>query len=174
MYTPLESYGYVFLKEIPVPSFGNLRLFYKRDTEEIYLQRLDGSLKLLSGGGSGGGATGPIGPTGPGGPMGPAGTGATGRTGATGATGATGFTGATGATGYTGANGTNGVTGATGATGRTGTTGATGKDSVFYYQDVDPNFFYTMYPGDKWLHSDTGILYYWVDTGITEQWVQPY
>jgi len=151
--TPLESYGYVFLKEIPVPLFGNLRLFYKRDTEEIYLQRLDGSLKLLSGGGGGSGVTGP---TGPQGPIGPVGTGATGRTGATGPTGRTGPTGATGVTG---------------STGPTGATGATGADSIFYYQDFPP-----LIPivGDKWMHSDTGILYYYVNDGNQEQWVQPY
>ena len=163
MYTPLESYGYVFLKEIPVPSFGNLRLFYKRDTEEIYLQRLDGTLKLLSGGG-GGGPTGPIGPTGPLGPVGPQGVGITGATGRTGATGATGHTGAIGVTGPTGA----GVTGADGAT------GPTGKDSIFYYQDYPPDFPVVPVVGDKWLHSETGVLYYYVNDGNQNQWVQPY
>ena len=162
MQTPLESYGYVFLKEIPVPLFGNLRLFYKRDTEEIYLQRLDGTLKLLSGAVTGG----PTGPTGPQGvPGSPGIQGITGPTGRTGATGSTGVTGITGPTGPTGA------TGATGADGLTGPIGPTGADSVFYFQDVPPDF-----PniGDKWMHSDTGILYYYVDDGTNVQWVQPY
>lgn len=180
MQTPLESYGYVFLKEIPVPLFGNLRLFYKRDTEEIYLQRLDGTLKLLSGGGSGGGNTGPTGPTGHMGPAGPAGSGATGATGRTGPTGATGLTGPTGATGLTGPTGPTGATGRTGNTGPTGRTGPignpgptgpTGADSIFYYQDSPPAF---PIVGDKWMHSDTGILYYYVNDGNQEQWVQPY
>jgi len=158
--TPLESYGYVFLKEIPVPLFGNLRLFYKRDTEEIYLQRLDGTLKLLSGGG--GGVTGPTGATGPQGISGTGLSGPTGRTGATGSTGATGMTGATGATG---------ATGITGETGATGATGSNGIDSIFYYQDFAPN---DPVVGDKWMHSDTGILYYYVMSQNSFQWVQPY
>jgi len=158
--TPLESYGYVFLKEIPVPSFGNLRLFYKRDTEEIYLQRLDGTLKLLSG--SSGGGTGITGPTGPTGPSG---------VGTTGATGATGRTGATGATGPTGRTGSQGITGPTGPTGDIGVTGPTGADSVFYFQNTPPDF---PIVGDKWMHSETGILYWYVSDGFNEQWVQPY
>lgn len=156
MQTPLESYGYVFLKEIPVPLFGNLRLFYKRDTEEIYLQRLDGTLKLLSGGGGIVGATGATGPTGP---QGISGTGLSGPTGRTGPTGPTGPTGQTGATGVTGAEGI------------TGATGPTGNDSIFYYQDFPPT---VPNVGDKWMHSDTGILYYYVNDGNQEQWVQPY
>lgn len=137
--TPLESYGYVFLKEIPVPLFGNLRLFYRRDTEEIYLQRLDGTLKLLSGGG--GGVTGPTGPTGP---QGISGTGLT------------------------------GPTGRTGSTGPTGVTGPTGIDSIFYYQNFPPDFPNVLTVGDKWLHSETGVLYYYVNDGNQNQWVQPY
>lgn len=139
MQTPLESYGYVFLKEIPVPLFGNLRLFYRRDTEEIYLQRLDGTLKLLSGGG--GGVTGPTGPTGP---QGISGTGLT------------------------------GPTGRTGSTGPTGVTGPTGIDSIFYYQNFPPDFPNVLTVGDKWLHSETGVLYYYVNDGNQNQWVQPY
>jgi hypothetical protein len=154
--TPLESYGYVFLKEIPVPLFGNLRLFYKRDTEEIYLQRLDGTLKLLSGGG---GITGATGPTGPQGISGTGASGPTGRTGPIGPTGSTGLTGHTGATG------------ATGETGATGVTGPTGKDSIFFYQDFPPSL---PNVGDKWMHSYTGVLYYYIYDGINLQWVQPY
>ena len=170
MYTPLESYGYVFLKEIPVPSFGSLRLFYKRDTEEVYLQRLDGTLKLLSGGGGGSG-----GPTGPQGPAGPPGApGALGPTGRTGLDGTLGVTGATGRTGATGATGADGNQGPQGVTGRTGATGATGKDSIFYYQSTNPITSNVLIVGDKWLHSNTGVLYYYVYDGTSYQWVQPY
>ena len=48
MSTPLEDYGFALLNEIEVPLFGTLRLFYKRDNEEIWLQRMDGSLKLIA------------------------------------------------------------------------------------------------------------------------------
>jgi len=46
--SPLSQYGYYPLNEIEVPVFGTLRLFYKFDTEEIWLQRLDGSLSLIA------------------------------------------------------------------------------------------------------------------------------
>jgi hypothetical protein len=90
MPTPLENYGYVTLYTVHVPSRGVQYILYKRDTEDLWLQRLDGTLKLLTGGGSGTGTTGATGPQG-----------AQGIPGATGATGAQGDTGATGATGYT-------------------------------------------------------------------------
>lgn len=48
MPTPLENYGYKVLNEIEVPLFGTLRLFYKMESEEIWLQRMDGSLKLIA------------------------------------------------------------------------------------------------------------------------------
>ena len=48
MSTPLEQYGYVLLNTIEVPLFGTLSLLYKRNSEELWLQRSDGSLKLLA------------------------------------------------------------------------------------------------------------------------------
>jgi hypothetical protein len=90
MPTPLENYGYVTIHTINVPGRGVQYILYKRDSEELWLQRLDGTLKLLTGGGGGSGTTGPTGPQGPAGANGP--TGATGASGPTGATGATGTT----------------------------------------------------------------------------------
>lgn len=46
--SPLSQYGYYPLNEIEVPVFGTLRLFYKFDSEEIWLQRMDGTLTLIA------------------------------------------------------------------------------------------------------------------------------
>jgi hypothetical protein len=93
MPTPLENYGYVTIHTINVPGRGVQYILYKRDSEELWLQRLDGTLKLLTGGGGGSGTTGPTGPQGPAGANGP--TGPTGPQGATGGSGPTGPTGPT-------------------------------------------------------------------------------
>ena len=135
----------MLIQEFKVGNFGYVRLFYKLDTEQIWLQQLDGTLVLITPpgptgptgapgipgptgpGGDGKGETGPtgdVGPTGDPGPTGPAGSGSggVGETGPTGPDGATGPTGSQGITGPTGLTGI-GITGPTGPIGPTGPAG---------------------------------------------------
>ena len=49
----LSDYGYALISTIDTQPFGILTVWFKRDSEELWLQRLDGSLKLLGGGGGG-------------------------------------------------------------------------------------------------------------------------
>lgn len=82
----LESYGYVLIQEFKVGNSGYVRLFYKLDTEQIWLQQLDGTLFLTTPPG----LTGPTGAPGIPGPTGPTGPAASGSTGPTGDVGPTG------------------------------------------------------------------------------------
>jgi hypothetical protein len=74
MSTPLVNHGYVILQEISFSTWGKGTLLWKRDSEEIWFQRIDGTLILIAPAG-GIGPTGPAGPTGPPGPAGPPGPG---------------------------------------------------------------------------------------------------
>jgi hypothetical protein len=38
----------------------------------------------------------------------------------------------------------------------------------FYFTDVPPS---SPNDGDKWIHSETGILYYYLNDGTSSQWV---
>ena len=96
MSSVLEQYGYSLLDTIEIPLFGVLRMYYKIDSEEIWLQRMDGSLKLIA------------------------------------------------------------PTPAPGGT-------------AFFYQDTVP---VTAVAGDRWVNSDTGIEYTYIDDGNSTQWVQ--
>jgi len=173
--TPLEKFGYVVLHTIQVPTRGVLTILYKRDTEEIWLQRLDGSLKLLAPAGGTGGTGGITGPTGPAGSTGP--TGITGPTGpiGVGVTGPTGKTGATGPIGIgtTGPTGPIGATGVTGPTGETGPTGPTGPNYDFYYQSTAPtgtgtpaiavgSIWYDTINGESYVYVFDGVSYFWL------------
>ncbi len=147
---------------------GTSGTYYDGKGNEITIQGITGPTGPL-------GATGPQGATGPTGPQGLTGStgpqGATGPTGLQGATGLQGLTGATGpqgATGPTGATGTTGTTGTTGATGPQGLTGATGP-YPFYFQDTAPTGLITN--GSFWYHSDTGVLYIYINDGDSGQWV---
>jgi hypothetical protein len=71
--------------------------------------------------------------------------------------------------GSTGATGATGVTGATGATGATGSQGPTGTID-FYYQSSPPT---GVTHGSRWMDSDNGIEYVYINDGNTNQWVQP-
>ena len=74
-----------------------------------------------------------------------------------------------GTVGNTGATGPQGPQGNTGATGPAGAAGAGG---TYYYQlnaPTDPGI--TM--GFRWMASDTGIEYVYINDGNTNQWVQP-
>jgi hypothetical protein len=171
--TPLEKFGYVVLHTIQVPTRGVLTILYKRDTEEIWLQRLDGSLKLLAPAGGTGGVTGPTGPQGATGPAGLQGvTGAVGPTGSTGSTGKTGPTGPIGI-GTTGATGPTGNIGPTGPTGETGPTGPTGPNYDFYYQSTAPtgtgtpaiavgSIWYDTINGESYVYVFDGVSYFWL------------
>jgi hypothetical protein len=152
---PLESYGYSLIQEFKIGTFGYVRLFYKIDSEEIWLQQLDGSLRLIT----------PPGPTGPTGPPGPGG----GGSGVTGPTGPTGDQGIPGPTGPAG--GGSGITGPTGPSGVTGATGPTGAGATYYIQlppaPVSPNV------GDRWYDLSTGLEFVYINDGDSSQWVSP-
>jgi len=102
-------------------------------------------------------------------------TGATGSAGATGSQGSTGSPGATGSQGPQGNTGPAGPTGPQGPQGNTGATGpagAAGAGGTYYYQlnaPTDPGI--TM--GFRWMASDTGIEYVYINDGNSNQWVQP-
>ena len=86
----IKDYGYVLIKEVNFPRFGTGKLLWKKDTEEIWFQRLNGDLILIAPSGAGTGATGPQGIQGNTGPTGPQGIqGNTGPTGPQGDTGPT-------------------------------------------------------------------------------------
>ena len=129
-----------------VPASGTQGdFFYKTDTNELYIH--NGTTWVAGSGG----ATGPTGPTG-----------ATGPTGPTGATGAQGIQGVTGPTGAAST-----VTGPTGPTGPTGSTGAVGYNYTYSTTPpISPNV------GDRWVDSNSGIEYTYVNDGDSSQWVE--
>ena len=74
--------------------------------------------------------------------------------------------------GATGPAGATGIAGTTGATGNTGATGPAGAGVTYYYQSTaptDPGI--TM--GFRWMDSDTGIEYVYINDGNSNQWIQP-
>jgi hypothetical protein len=86
--------------------------------------------------------------------------------------------GPTGATGPGGGPiGPSGPSGASGPTGPTGPTGATGASGAteFYFQNFSPTGSSTssISNGAIWLHSETGVLYTYVNDSNTYQWVTP-
>jgi hypothetical protein len=88
--------------------------------------------------------------------------------------GITGPVGPTGAAGSPGPAGPIGPTGADGADGATGATGPIGPPGIatplFFYQNTIPVG--TIPVGTFWLHSDTGVLYIYIDDGNSTQWVE--
>jgi hypothetical protein len=115
------------------------------------------------------GETGPQGLTGP--------QGFTGNQGHQGVQGTQGFQGFTGPQGFQGVQGYQGVQGHQGVEGITGPQGLQGEIGIqgttgpypFYFQNTTPSGIITN--GSFWYHSETGILYVYIDDGDTSQWV---
>jgi len=119
------------------------------------------------------GFTGSIGNTGP--------IGATGFIGSAGAIGATGFIGSAGYTGSVGFTGSQGVPGAYAAVGYTGSFGATGPQGTpggatgatgavkYTLSDTVP---ISPTIGDIWLDATSGVQYFYINDGTSDQWVE--
>jgi hypothetical protein len=157
--------GYVTLHEVKIPARGVQRILYKITTEEIWLQRLDGSLHLLAPSGN---IEGFIGPTGPTGSMG-----IQGIPGAAGPQGDDGPRGSIGPQGATGATGATGPAGQAGPTGPQGPTGANGSNFAFYYQGSAPAGSGTdsITPGSIWYNTSDAYSYIYVFDGVSYIWV---
>ena len=173
MSTPLENYGYVTLYEVKIPLRGIQRILYKIDSEELWLQRLDGSLHLLAPSGN---IEGFVGPTGPTGSMGVQGIpGPTGSPGDIGERGPQGLPGPSGEAGLAGAIGPTGPVGAVGAIGPTGPAGndGVGSGTTFYYQGIPPDGSGTnlIVPGSIWYNTLDAYSYIYVFDGVSYIWV---
>jgi hypothetical protein len=80
--------------------------------------------------------------------------------------------GSIGPQGNTGATGATGATGPQGNTGATGPAGPAGAGGTYYYQLTAPTGpGITM--GFRWMASDTGIEYVYINDGNSNQWIQP-
>jgi hypothetical protein len=95
--------------------------------------------------------------------------GSSGTSGTSGTRGTSGTSGTSGGIGPAGTSGTSGLPGTSGTSGTNGTSGTSGTFS-FYFQNTAPVG--VILVGSLWYHSETGLLYVYVNDGDTNQWVE--